>query len=147
MLPELCRYSLEYGQDGRIGADPSWPITVFLQLGVSNDLVTRILEQMFEGQDVPFRGAGRARVVEWITYVVRGWVRDIARGGRPERGLENWVGELMTECETFIRSARSSNEGGMELAQLGREVREVKRAVDGLAGAGAGSLRGSMGFL
>lgn len=147
LLPEVCRYALENGQDGRIGADVNWPITLFLQLGVSYDLVTRVLEQIFEGQEVPFRGAGRIRVVEWIVGLVSNWVREVSRRGGSERGLEIWVSELIGECGIVARTARS-NEGGVEIAELVRQAGEVKRAVDGLVGGvGRGSFGGSMGYL
>ncbi|KAI1334484.1 Non-repetitive/WGA-negative nucleoporin C-terminal-domain-containing protein [Xylariaceae sp. FL0016] len=145
LLPELCRYALENGQDGRIGADVNWPVIVFLQLGVSHDLVARVLEQMYEAQEIPFRGAGRARVVEWICYSVGQWVRNLGRHGRPEARLEPWVGELMAECDNWSSAnIRGSNEGGMDPRDLARTVKEVKRAVDGLVIAPVGNR--SMGF-
>lgn len=132
----------------RIGAEPNWPVIIFLQLGVSHDLITRILESMFEGQDVPFRNAGRLRVVEWITYAVQDWARQVVRAGRSERGMDPWVGELMTECVAFAGNPpRAQNEGGLSPQDLLRETKEVKATVDGLAGLGIGSFRGSMGFM
>ncbi|KAI0132903.1 non-repetitive/WGA-negative nucleoporin [Xylariales sp. AK1849] len=150
LLPDVCRYAVENNQDGWIGADPNWPITVFLQLGVSHDLVTRVLEQMFQSQDRPFRNnAGRMRVVEWITFVVRNWVREVARSGRPERGLESWVSELMHECAGKIphEASQERSGSGTPEADIKRDVAEVTKALDALTGAGHGSFRGSMGFL
>lgn len=148
LLPEICRYAIEHAQDNRIGADQNWPVILFLQLGVSHDLLVRILETMFEGQDVPFRGAGRLRVVEWIAYAVHDWARQLARAGRADRALEPWVSELIAECEAFAQNPpRSQNEGGLPPQELLREVREVKKTVEGLGGLGIGSFRGSMGFL
>ncbi|KAI1493487.1 Non-repetitive/WGA-negative nucleoporin C-terminal-domain-containing protein [Biscogniauxia mediterranea] len=145
LLPEVCRYSLENGQDARIGADVNWPIIVFLQLGVSHDLVVRVLETMFEAQEVPFRGAGRGRVVEWITYAVGQWVRDLGRQGRPEARLEPWVGELIAECDVWASTnVRGTSERGTDSRDLARNVKEVKRAVDGLVMAPSGNR--SMGF-
>ncbi|KAI5926205.1 Non-repetitive/WGA-negative nucleoporin C-terminal-domain-containing protein [Camillea tinctor] len=145
LMPEVCRYSLENGQDARIGADVNWPIAVFLQLGVSHDLVVRVLETMFEAQEVPFRGSGRGRVVEWITHAVGLWVRDLGRHGRPEARLEPWVGELVAECDVWASAnARGTNERGTDSRDLSRNVKEVKRAVDGLVMGSSGN-RG-MGF-
>ncbi|KAI1495484.1 Non-repetitive/WGA-negative nucleoporin C-terminal-domain-containing protein [Biscogniauxia marginata] len=145
LMPEICRYSLENGQDARTGADVNWPIIVFLQLGVSHDLVVRVLETMFEAQEVPFRGAGRGRVVEWISYAVSQWIRDLGRHGRPEARLEPWVGELIAECDGWASTnARGTNERGTESRDLARNVKEVKRAVDGLVMTSGGNR--SMGF-
>jgi len=132
-MPELCRYATEHAQDGRIGADVHWPVNLFLHLGVSHDLVVRVLETMYEAQEIPFRGAGRGRVVEWICHVVNLWVRDLGRHGRPEARLEPWVGELMAECDTWASAnIRGTNEGGADPRDLAREVKDVRRAVDGL---------------
>ncbi|ORY58196.1 Non-repetitive/WGA-negative nucleoporin C-terminal-domain-containing protein [Pseudomassariella vexata] len=146
LLPEVCRYSLENQQDRRINADPSWPVVLFLNLNTSHDLVVRVLEGMFDGQDVPFRGQARLRVVEWILYAVRSWMREVQRSGRSE-GLPPWVSEMLAGCETFMLSARGANDGGMETQQLAREVREMKRSVDGFAVVGRGSFASSMGYL
>lgn len=148
LLPDICRYALENAQDNRIGADQNWPVIMFLQLGVSHDLLVRILESMFENQDVPFRGAGRLRVVEWIAYAVQDWARQLARAGRSDGALPPWVNDLIAECEALALSpSRSQNEGGLPPQELLREVREVKKTVDGLGGLGIGSFRGSRGFL
>ncbi|KAK8105603.1 uncharacterized protein PG998_003921 [Apiospora kogelbergensis] len=146
LLPDLCRYAVDNAQDGRMNADPNWPIMVFLGLGVSHDLVTRCLERMFESQEIPFRGAMLSRVVEWIVYSVRVWMRELARTGRPEQNLPEWVGILVSECDVWIRTARGNNEGGMEMPELMRQVRDLKRSIDGAIGFG-GSFRASMGFL
>jgi nuclear pore complex protein Nup155 len=147
LLPELCRYAYENGQDARINADVNWPVLLFLNLGVSHDLVVRVLEQMFEAQEVPFRGpVARARVVEWIVCAVSRWVNELGRHGRPDARLEAWVAELMSECESLVAGVRGVNEGGVDLRDLTRSVREVKNAVEGFVGPGLGSMRGSLGF-
>ncbi|KAI1764492.1 nucleoporin-domain-containing protein [Hypoxylon sp. FL1150] len=146
LLPEVCRYAFENAQDGRIGADVHWPIAAFLTLGVNYDLVVRVLEQMFEAQEVPFRGAGRARMVEWITHTVGLWIRDLGRNGRPEARLDPWVGELMAECDNWVsENGRINNEGGADIRDIARAVKDVRRAVDGLVVSPVAS-RSSMGF-
>ncbi|KAI1123848.1 Non-repetitive/WGA-negative nucleoporin C-terminal-domain-containing protein [Nemania abortiva] len=145
LMPEICRYAVENGQDGRIGADVYWPINLFLHLDVSHDLVVRVLETMFEAQAVPFRGAGRARLVEWICHAVNLWVRDLGRHGRPEARLEPWVGELIASCDTWATAnIRGTNEGGADPRDLAREVRETRRTVEGLVVTPAGNR--SLGF-
>ncbi|KAI1076826.1 nucleoporin-domain-containing protein [Whalleya microplaca] len=154
LLPEVGRYALENGQDGRIGADANWPVAAFLSLGVSHDLVVRVLEAAFEAQEVPFRGGGRARVAQWIAFAVAQWVRDLSRhGGRPggeAARLEPWVGELVAECDAWVTAnlnliARGGNEGGAHPGDLQRNLREVRRNVEALV-VNPGVGRGSMGF-
>ncbi|KAI2465032.1 nucleoporin-domain-containing protein [Annulohypoxylon bovei var. microspora] len=133
LLPEICRYAFENAQDRRIAADINWPVIVFLNLGVSYDLVVRVLEQMFEAQEVPFRGAGRARIVEWVTFAVSQWIRDLGRNGRPEARLDPWVGDLILECDSWVSAnVRSGNDGGADIRDVARSVKEVRRAVEGL---------------
>ncbi|KAI8944498.1 Non-repetitive/WGA-negative nucleoporin C-terminal-domain-containing protein [Xylaria longipes] len=140
LMPDVCRYAMENGQDGRIGADVDWPINLFIHLDVSYDLVVRVLESMFEAQNIPFRGAGRARLVEWICRAVSQWLRDLGRHGRPDAKLEPWVGELMAECDTWASAnVRGTNEGGTDPRELAREVREVRRAVENLVVAPVGT--------
>ncbi|KAI1652950.1 nucleoporin-domain-containing protein [Daldinia decipiens] len=132
LLPEICRYAFENAQDRRIAADVNWPVIVFLNLGVSFDLVVRVLEQMFEAQEVPFRGPGRVRIVEWITFAVSQWIRDLNRNGRPEARLEPWINDLILECENWVSTnLRTSNEGGADMRDITRSVKEIKRAVEG----------------
>ncbi|OTB09916.1 hypothetical protein K445DRAFT_323510 [Daldinia sp. EC12] len=132
LLPEICRYAFENAQDKRIAADVNWPVIVFLNLGVSFDLVVRVLEQMFEAQEVPFRGPGRARIVEWITYAVSQWIRDLSRNGRPEARLEPWISDLILECENWVSTnLRTINEGGADMRDIARSLKEIKRAVEG----------------
>ncbi|KAK7756679.1 hypothetical protein SLS62_001120 [Diatrype stigma] len=174
LLPEICRYAYENDQDGRHNADVNWPVLLFLNLGVSYDLVARVLEHMFEAQEVPFRGngagGGRVRLAEWIVFVLGRWVNDLSRRGGPadvQVRLDPWVADLVTECETFLQQVAGAtaaapvaarggngnnannrnNPGGLDPRDILRNLREVKRAVEGLAGGpGLGSLRGSLGF-
>ncbi|KAI1422015.1 Non-repetitive/WGA-negative nucleoporin C-terminal-domain-containing protein [Xylaria sp. FL1777] len=140
LMPEICRYAVENAQDGRIGADVNWPVNLFLHLDVSHDLVVRVLETMFEAQDVPFRGAARARLVEWICHAVGLWIRELGRHGRPEAKLEFWVGELIADCDTWASAnVRGTNEGGKDPRDIAREVKDIKRAVEGLIVAPVGS--------
>ncbi|KAI1436672.1 nucleoporin-domain-containing protein [Xylaria sp. CBS 124048] len=133
LLPELCKYALVRGQDGRISADVHWPIDLFLHLGISHDLIVRILGRMFEAQEVPFRGIARARLVEWISHAAGRWVRDLSRHGRPDARLEPWVGELITECDKWVAAnTRNYNEGGADLQDLSRMVKNVRRSVEAL---------------
>ncbi|KAG6036656.1 hypothetical protein E4U41_005580, partial [Claviceps citrina] len=81
LLPEVCRYAVDYEQDATIGADPTWPAQLFLSLGVSHDMIVRVLETIFDTQDYGFSGMARNRIVELIAYVVDDWVGEVRRRG------------------------------------------------------------------
>lgn len=147
LLPEICGYAYEGQQDQRVGADVNWPIVLFLNLGVSHDLVVRVLEQMFEAQEVPFRGAARSRLIEWILFAIGRWMNELSRAGRADARLDAWVGELVSECEQWMATAQGNNEGGMNIRDLQMQVRQTRRALQGfIEGLSLGGMRQSRGF-
>lgn len=82
LLQEVCRYAWRTNQDARIGADPDWPVELFIQaLRVPHEMVVRSLDDLWEAQGIPFRGTTRIRVVEWIVAAVLLWVREAGRRG------------------------------------------------------------------
>ncbi|KAF4123048.1 nuclear pore complex protein Nup155 [Geosmithia morbida] len=135
LLPELCRYAVAEGQDRSIGADPCWPVRLFLTLGVSHDMVVRVLEGVFETEDWGFRGATRSRVIELIVFAVGDWVADVRRRGGTGKGgaIGPAVGELLQKCETELPApGRGQNPGGADLADIRAALRSLRREVAGL---------------
>ena len=171
LLPEVCRYALNKAQDASIGADPCWPVQLFLGLGVPHALVMQVLENMFDVQESPFTGRRRKVVVQWIAAAVEAWVREVERraagavgglgaggGGGGSGGdgiIGGWVGELLAradECLVQITPAvpaATSRAGGAaaaeveEMLALRRAVQGLKRSVDGIVG-GDGLIGGSL---
>ncbi|OLN97413.1 Nucleoporin NUP170 [Colletotrichum chlorophyti] len=146
LLPEICRYAVEYHQDAEIGADPTWPVQLFLSLGVSHDSVTRVLESVFDTQDYGFSGNNRNRIVELIVFAVDTWQREVKRRGSSLKGdgaIGAWVKDLLSRCEASLPPVgHGSNPGGMDLADVRRRLRSVRREVDGLVERGpSGSMR------
>lgn len=135
LLPELCRYAVAYQQDATIGADPTWPVQLFLSLGVSHDMIVRVLENIFDTQDYGFSGMVRNRIIEIIVYVVNNWVSDVRRRGGAAKGgsIGPWVGELLARCEAALPPpGQGSNNGGADLADIRRVLRTLRREVSGL---------------
>ncbi|KAK4240517.1 Non-repetitive/WGA-negative nucleoporin C-terminal-domain-containing protein [Achaetomium macrosporum] len=168
LLPEVCRFAVNNGQDASIGADPRWPVLLFLNLGVPHALVVQVLENLFDAQEAPFTGRRRKVVVQWIAAAVEAWVREVERraagvmGGAGAGGkgggdgvIGAWVSELLAradECLVQIASAvpsGSARNGGAvspeaeELLDLRRVVKGLKRSVDGILG-GEGLIAGSL---
>lgn len=135
LLPQLCRYAVAFQQDTTIGADPTWPVQLFLSLGVSHDMIVRVLESIFDTQDYGFSGMVRNRVIEIIVYVVNDWVAEIRRRGGAGKGgsLGPSVGDLLQRCEAALPGpGLGNNHGGADLADVRRVLRMLRREVAGL---------------
>lgn len=135
LLPELCRYAVAYQQDATIGADPTWPVQLFLSLGVSHDMIVRVLENIFDTQDYGFSGMVRNRIIEIIAYVVNDWVAEVRRRGGASKGgsIGSSVGELLARCEAALPPpGQGNNNGGTDLADVRRVLRSLRREVSGL---------------
>lgn len=145
-----------------MGADPNWPVRLFLSLGVSHDMVTRVLENLFDTQDHGFTGALRLRVIEWIATVIEIWIAEVRRrggnggnrmngsasigpgstlggaagGAAPTGVLAQWVADLLVRCDDALPAptggAAHQNVGGCDLPELRRRVRGVKRDVQSM---------------
>ncbi|CAK7266423.1 hypothetical protein SEPCBS57363_002080 [Sporothrix epigloea] len=130
LLSTLCEYALTRQQDASIGADPAWPVLLFLQLRVSHAMAVRVLERMLDAQHVPFTGRRRRVVVDWINTAVSLWCHDVevgAAGGGSLGGIDvpgtgtgtlaQWVADLMVRAEravvdilASVRDARAREE-------------------------------------
>jgi len=156
LLPLVCTYALNNGQDASIGADPCWPVLLFLQLGVPHALVVRVLEGIFDAQEAPFNGRRRKTVVQWIDVAVDEWVREVQRRGgatvtskSEETSLGGWVRELLTRAdEALVQISGSGMRAGSADAEELFEVRRVnlklKRDVDAIAAAVEMNMGGSL---
>ncbi|SPN98488.1 related to NUP170 - nuclear pore protein [Cephalotrichum gorgonifer] len=150
LLPEICRYACAQRQDASIGADPTWPVQLFLGVGVSHDVVVRVLEHVFDTQDYGFSVmARRTRLIELIAYVVDSWSKEVRRrggggglGGGAKIGMGAGVVELLERCEAGLPAPPGgSNPGGMEVAELRRVIRTLRREVGSLVERMGGTMR------
>ncbi|KAG5951413.1 hypothetical protein E4U53_003149 [Claviceps sorghi] len=135
LLPEVCRYAVAYQQDASIGADPTWPVQLFLSLGISHDMIVRVLEGIFDTQDYGFSGMVRNRIIEMIAHVVNDWVAEARRRGGAGKGgsIGPSVGDLLARCEAALPPpGQGNNNGGSNLADVRRVVRTLRREVAGL---------------
>lgn len=154
LLTILCEYAVTNQQDESIGADPEWPLVLFLGLGVSHAMVTRVLERIFDAQEAPFTGRRRRTVVRWILAVVEAWKREVERQGlgsvgKGDSGLGVWVVDLlarmdeaMTEMVGQDKASRPGHATATE--EVWRRTRALKRAVENVV---ITAERGSLRFL
>lgn len=139
LLGNLCEYALTRQQDASIGANPSWPVLLFLQLRVSHAMVVRVLERLLDAQEVPFTGRRRRVVVEWINTAVSLWCHEVeltgagGGGGMGDGSMAQWVGDLMGRAERAVqdilgsvRDARLKEELELVLA----DARKLRARVD-----------------
>lgn len=97
ILAMLCRYSIEQEQDERIGADPNWPVLLFVHLDVPHASITRVLERILDAQEAPFTARRRKVVVRWINEVLSRWFHEVETLGM-SGGIGRWVAELVDRC-------------------------------------------------
>ncbi|KAK0620539.1 Non-repetitive/WGA-negative nucleoporin C-terminal-domain-containing protein [Immersiella caudata] len=140
LLPLVCSYAINQGQDASIGADPSWPVLVFLHLGVPHHLIVNVLEDIFEAQEAPFTGRRRKLVVQWIAVAVDSWVREVERRGTGGRGVDTAMasgvsGLLARADECLVQLSAGRNPDAEELLTTRKAVKELKRAVDSISAA------------
>ncbi|KAI5459745.1 Non-repetitive/WGA-negative nucleoporin C-terminal-domain-containing protein [Mariannaea sp. PMI_226] len=136
LLPELCRYAVAYQQDATIGADPTWPVQLFLTLGVSHDMIVRVLENIFDTQDYGFSGSVRNRIIELIVFVVNDWAAEVRRRGGSGKGgsIGPSVVDLLKRSDAALPPpGHGNNQGGADLADVRRVLKSLKREVDGLS--------------
>lgn len=112
ILTHLCKYSIEQGQDERIGADPAWPIILFMNLHVPYPSITRVLERILDAQEAPFTGRRRKVVVLWIVEVLLRWAREAETQGTAG-GMGRWVEDLLNRSyEAMEEVARLDERAG-----------------------------------
>ncbi|KAL5600894.1 hypothetical protein BROUX41_005732 [Berkeleyomyces rouxiae] len=136
LLPEICQYAVVQEQDATIGAEPVWPVQLFLSIGISHEMIARILEHVFDTQDFGFTGSNRPRLIELIVYVVDGWVREARRrgvgngAGRSVSALGHSIRDLLERCETELPPpGHGSNPGGKDINEVRRQLRNTQRDV------------------
>jgi nuclear pore complex protein Nup155 len=140
LLPLVCSYAINQGQDASIGADPSWPVLVFLHLGVAHHLIVNVLEDIFEAQEAPFTGRRRKLVVQWIAVAVDSWVREVERRGTGGRGVDTVMasgvsGLLARADECLVQLSGGRNSDAEELLQTRKAIKDLKRVVDSILAA------------
>lgn len=146
VLTLLCRYAVENGQDEAIGADPSWPVLLFLSLNVPHASITRVLERVLDAQEAPFTGRRRKVVVRWLCEVLARWVRSVETQGG-SGGMGQWVADLLERCheamEEVVRSEeRQTRNVSPDTQAVHAQVRELQGWVQGvLEGRGAPNSR------
>ncbi len=145
LLAALCEYAITKQQDASIGADPAWPVLLFLQLGISHAMIVRVLERILDAQEAPFTRGRRKVVVEWINTAVGAWLREVERRGlNSGKGggdslLAPWVLELMERADQAIGEIRTSSRD----AQLRAEAEDIHRKTRSLKTMVANAVRPS----
>jgi len=140
LLEKVCKYAVEQGQDASIGADPGWPVLLFLSLGVAHSLVVTVLESLFERLERPF-DRNRKLVIQWIMVVVESWVREVERrgaGGRAgDSSLGSGIAALLVRADAYLGKlpATPRTQEGEETTELRRRLRQLIRTVDMIIGA------------
>ncbi|KAK3323968.1 Non-repetitive/WGA-negative nucleoporin C-terminal-domain-containing protein [Cercophora scortea] len=140
LLPIVCAYAINQGQGAAIGADPSWPVLLFLQLGVPHTLIVRVLEGIFDAQEVPFTGRRRTIVAQWLNVAIDAWVREVERRGAAGKGgdgaIGSWVVELLGRVDESLAAtmggARGNTADATEIVEARRVTRLLRSSVENI---------------
>ncbi|PSS05201.1 nucleoporin Nup157/170 [Coniella lustricola] len=109
ILTYLCKYAIEHGQDGRVGASPAWPAILFMNLHVPFPSIARVLESILDAQEAPFTGRRRRVIVICITEVLIRWIREAdTQGTASSVGL--WVEDLLVRCIEAMQDIKHQEE-------------------------------------
>jgi nuclear pore complex protein Nup155 len=131
LLPIVCGYAVSNDQDSSIGADPCWPVLVFLQLGVSHALIVRVLERLFDTREQPYVGRRRKALVQWVNVATDAWLHDLERrGGAGKAGdaaISSSVPDLLNRCIELIAQMAPANGNAAEATDLQRIRNESAR--------------------
>ncbi|KAI6390898.1 hypothetical protein MCOR23_009306 [Pyricularia oryzae] len=135
LLPIVCEYAVAESQDESIGADNSWPVLLFLQLQVSQSVIVKILERIFDAQEAPFTGRKKRIVAEWINAAVESWLREVERqgSGKQDGALSSWVFELLGRVdEEMLQLAGSVRDSSVKQSaeKVGFRARQLRNTVD-----------------
>jgi len=130
LLPELCAYAATHQQDATIGADPVWPVHLFLSVGVSHDIIVRVLEHVLDTQDNGFSGNRRVRLVELLLFSLDTWAKELRRrGGKSGAAMGPGIVELLEKCAALLQQPGLTNPGGKDVANMRTEARRLAREV------------------
>lgn len=146
VLSLLCRYAVEQQQDETIGADPNWPVLLFISLGVACATMARVLERILDAQEAPFTGRRRLVVVRWINEVLARWVRDVETQGAAG-SIGRWVADLLARCDEVMEEVvqnevRSQRQPSQAIQAVANRLQELQGWVQSiLDGRGATGMR------
>ena len=143
LLTLVCEYYITHASET---VDPSWPVQLFLQLGVPHAVLVRTLENILDAQEAPFTGRRRLYVVEWLNVALEGWLQETERRGAGkggDSGLAPWVAELMERAEQADVEIVSPRDGRVEGNEVWRKARTLRAAV---GNALRTSMQGTMRF-
>ncbi|KAA8902246.1 Non-repetitive/WGA-negative nucleoporin C-terminal-domain-containing protein [Sphaerosporella brunnea] len=107
LIPLLEVYAYEHQRNR---GPPGWVVDIFLDAGVSEDRVLRVLDEMFWRNEIPFQGIARRRLLFDATLVAEKWwtkvvKRGAAEGFRPDavasmlRNMANEIPQAIPEIE------------------------------------------------
>ena len=113
----------------------SWPIDVFIDLGIGFEHLIATLEALWYAQEWPFQGHARRSIVKWIIYTVEQWYRQSNQEGLLFGGEENAIG--IAECLRVVLASEVLSRRDADDREWLERGRVVSQEVDAATRSGA----------
>lgn len=117
LVPLLEIYAYEHQRDT---GPHGWVVDAFIEAGIQEETLLRVLEEMFWRDEVPFRGAARKRLLGDAVYVAEKWWTNVVKrtGGQGFRA--DSVGQS-------LKGMAASIPRGLEAERIERLLADVRR--------------------
>lgn len=117
LIPLLEIYAYEHQRD--VGT-PGWVVDTFVEAGVPEETVLRVLEAMFWQDEVPFKGTARRRLLADAVYAVeKWWMKVVKRGGDGFR-----LDDIRNSLKSMVSVVP---QGGAESERVDRLLADMQR--------------------
>ena len=117
LIPLLENYAYEQQKD--LGP-PGWVVDTFLEAGVTEETILRVLEEMFWRDEVPFAGATRRRLLTDAVYVAQKWWTKVVRRGGGQGFDAKVVGGALRSMVSSLPRGRDTDNVDVLLADVAR---------------------------
>jgi nuclear pore complex protein Nup155 len=103
ILPQLVEYAIKDNAANKRDALETWPIELFLDLGIPHEVLVTGLEDLFYNPQTPWTTERyRAKMAQLLTYTVSSWYQASARGGGIAFGSEENAAAMLEMMKVIV---------------------------------------------
>ena len=117
LVPLLEIYAYEHQRDT---GPHGWVVDAFIEAGIQEETLLRVLEEMFWRDEVPFRGAARKRLLGDAVYVAEKWWTNVVK----RTGGQGFRADSVSQS---LKGMAASIPRGLEAERIERLLADVRR--------------------